>query len=257
MTTGVIRIQPWFLGKHSEQICRDYARLRYSLMPYLYSAAHVGHRTSLPILRPMPLAFPEEVKLADNLSQYMLGESLLVVAFTDQVQLPAGRWIDYWSGKEFTGPMEMTCVYPTNRAGGLFIKAGAIIPYWPEMDYVGEKPVETIKLEVYPEGKSAFTLYEDDGNSLDYLKGAVAETSMQCEATKGRLKLSLEPRAGSYKGMPSRRGYDIRIHTPKPVSVSVNGNQAEWTYDLSAGSVCLSTIEDPLRKTPVVVEIGR
>ena len=225
-------------------------------MPYLYSAAHVGHRTSMPILRPMPLAYPDDVRLANNLSQYMLGDSLLVVAFTDQVQLPTGRWIDYWSGKEYTGPSEMTAAYPTNRAGALFIKAGAIIPYWPEMDYVGEKPVETIMLEVYPEGKSAFTLYEDDGNSLDYLKGAVAETTMQCETAKGRVKVRIEPRAGSYHGMPSRRSYDLRIHAAKPQSVTVNGGQVDWTYEPRTGSVSLTAAEDAARKTPIVVEMG-
>jgi alpha-glucosidase (family GH31 glycosyl hydrolase) len=246
--------QPWFLGKKNEQICHDYARLRYSLMPYLYSAAQIGHRTSLPMLRPMPLAFPEEAALANNLSQYMLGDSLLVVAFTDHVQLPTGRWIDYWSGKEYSGPTELICTYPTNRAGGLFIKAGAIIPYWPEMDYVGEVPVETIRLEVYPDGKSAYTLYEDDGNSLDYLKGAVAETAIQCEATKPLVKLSIEPRAGNYEGMPSRRSYDLRIHTAKPGLVNVNGSKAEWTYE--SGAVCLSATEDTARKAPIVVEVG-
>jgi len=248
--------QPWFLGKKGEQICHDYARLRYSLLPYLYSAAHVGNRTSLPILRPMPLAFPDDVKLANNLSQYMLGDSLLVAAFTDQVQLPAGRWIDYWSGQEYTGPREMTCVYPTNRAGGLFIKAGAIIPYGPEMDYVGESPVETVRLEVYPEGKSTFTMYEDDGNSLDYLKGAVAVTAMQCEVVNDHTKLTVAPRTGSYKGMPARRSYELRIRAAKPGSVTVNGNKTDWTYELATRSVCLTATEETSRKTPILVEIG-
>jgi alpha-glucosidase (family GH31 glycosyl hydrolase) len=124
------------------------------------------------------------------------------------------------------------------------------------MDYVGEKPVETIKLEVYPKGKSAFTLYEDDGNSLDYLKGAVAETSMQCEAIKGHITLTMEPRAGSYKGMPPSRTYDIRIHAAKPVAVAVNGNNAEWRYEPGTGSICLTVTEDASRKTAVVVEVG-
>jgi alpha-glucosidase (family GH31 glycosyl hydrolase) len=246
--------QPWFLGKKTEQLYRDYARLRYSLMPYLYSAAHTGHRTSLPILRPMPLAYPDDAKLADNLSQYMLGDSLLVAAFTDRVQLPEGRWIDYWSGKEYTGPLEMTCTYPANGAGALFIKAGAILPYGPEMDYVGEKPLESIQLEVYPEGKSAFTLYEDDGNSLEYLKGAVAETAIQCDAASGHVKLTISPRAGAYNGMPSRRSYDIRIHAGRPASVAVNGKQAEWTYE--AGTARLAVKEDAARKAPVEIEIS-
>ena len=249
--------QPWFLGKETEQIFRDYARLRYSLMPYLYSAAHAGHRTSLPILRPMPLVYPEDPKLADNLAQYLLGDSLLVVAFTDQVQLPTGRWLDYWTGKEYTGPREMTCVYPTNRAGGLFIKAGAIIPTWPETDYVGEKPVETIGLEVYPEAKSQFTLYEDDGLSLEYLKGAVAETVIRCEAMPNRVRVTIDPRAGTYAGMPVRRGYDLRIHTAKPSSVTINGASATWTYESATGSVRLSATEDAARITPLVVELGR
>ena len=245
--------QPWFLGKKNEDICRQYARLRYSLLPYLYSAAHVGHRTSLPILRPMPLAFPEEAQLADNLNQYMLGDSLLVVAFTDHVQLPAGRWIDYWSGRQYTGPTAMTCAYPTNRAGGLFIKAGAILPYWPEMDYVGERPVETIRLEVYPEGTSAFTLYEDDGNTLEYLNGSVATTVMQCSATPGQLSLTITPRTGSYKGLPSQRTYALRIHTAKPGSVTLNTTPVEWTYE--AGAVRLSAREDAARQSPIVLEM--
>ncbi len=101
--------QPWFLGKQAEAMYRDYARLRYSLMPYIYSAAHVGHRTAMPILRPMPLVYPDDLKLADCTTQYMLGDSLLVTAFTDKVYLPAGRWIDYWSGAEYEGPREMSC----------------------------------------------------------------------------------------------------------------------------------------------------
>jgi alpha-glucosidase (family GH31 glycosyl hydrolase) len=114
----------------------------------------------------------------------MLGDSLLVAAFTDRVRLPAGRWIDYWTGQEYTGPREMACTFPPNRGGPLFIKAGAIIPYWPEMDYAREKLVETIQLQLYPEGVSEFALFEDDGNSLEYLKGAVAKTTIRCAARK-------------------------------------------------------------------------
>ena len=93
--------QPWYLGKETEAMFRDYARLRYSLLPYIYSAAHQGHLTAMPILLPMPLVYPDDPKLADCITEYMLGDSLLVAAFTDTVYLPAGRWIDYWTGKEY------------------------------------------------------------------------------------------------------------------------------------------------------------
>jgi alpha-glucosidase (family GH31 glycosyl hydrolase) len=243
--------QPWFLGKRAEAMFRDYARLRYSLLPYIYSAAHVGHLTSMPILRPMPLVYPDDPKLADCVTEYMLGDSLLVTAFTDRVYLPAGRWIDYWTGVEFEGQREMPCVPPANRAGGLFIKAGAIIPYWPEMDFVGEHPVNTLKLHVYPEGKSDYTLYEDDGNSLAYLKGAVALTRVHCEGGSNSVTLTIEPRQGTYKDMPSRRDYEIWIHSKPAKSLDVNGNKTAGDYDLAAKAMRIDVQEDPARKVAI------
>jgi alpha-glucosidase len=257
-TSCDMQTRPWFLGKQAEAMYRDYARLRYSLLPYIYSAAHVGHRTAMPILRPMPLVYPDDLKLADCTTQYMLGDSLLVAAFADRVYLPAGRWTDYWSGAEYEGPREMPCAYPQNRAGGLFIRAGAIIPYWPEMDYVGEQPVETLKLHVYPEGRSEYTLYEDDSDSLEYLKGAVARTPMRCEAGSGQVTLTIEPRQGTYRGMPSRRGYEVSIHMTRPKTVTVTGGadtpKAQWSYNAEAKTVCLTIAEDSERKAPVVIQ---
>lgn len=250
--------QPWFLGKQTEAIYRDYARLRYSLIPYIYSAAHVGHLTSMPILRPMPLAFPDEVDLANCTTQYMLGDSLLVAAFTDKVRLPAGRWIDYWSGTEHRGPQEMTCSYPKNRAGALFIKAGAIIPYWPQMDYVGEQPVGTLTLHVYPkdDGESEYTLYEDDGDSLEYLQGKIARTRIICHVEDNRVTLAIEPREGDYRAMPATRSYDVLIHMAKPNTVAIPGVKADWTYDADVKAVRLTVTEDPQRKMPVFVRCG-
>jgi len=215
----------------------------------------VGHQTSMPILRPMPLAYPEDPALADNLHQYMLGDSLLVAAFTDRVRLPIGRWIDYWTGREHTGPGEITCTYPANRGGPLFIKAGAIIPYGPEMDYAGEKPVETIQLQIYPEGTSEFTLFEDDGHSLEYLKGAVAKTAIRCTARPDGVVISIEPRTGNHNGMVTKRSYDVRVHTAQPKTVTVNGAKADWRYDTETGSVCLEAMEAPSRNQPLTVSL--
>jgi hypothetical protein len=147
----------------------------------------------------------------------------------------------------------MPCAYPKNRAGGLFVRAGAIIPYWPEMDYVGELPVETLTLHVYPDGKSDYTLYEDDGDSFEYLKGAVARTPIRCDVGQQQVTLTIEPRHGSYRGMPARRGYEVYIHMTRPKTVTVTGGAA-WSYSPEAKTVRLSATEDPERKTPVVVQ---
>ena len=246
--------QPWFLGKKGEAMFRDYARLRYSLLPYIYSAAHEGHRTSMPIVRPMPLMFPDDLKLADCTYEYMFGDSLLVTAFSNKVYLPAGRWTDYWTGTEYQGPKEMPCIYPKDRAGGLFIRAGAIIPYWPETNFVGEEPIDTIKLHVYPEARSEYTLYEDDGDSLEYLKGAVAQTRIRCQAAPDQVSLTIDPRHGAYQDMPAERSYEVWIHQAQPKTVTVNGAQATWNYDQEAKAIHLKISEDPKRKTPVVVQ---
>ncbi|NLH41992.1 MAG: DUF5110 domain-containing protein, partial [Planctomycetes bacterium] len=136
-----------------------------------------------------------------------------------------------------------------NRAGGLFIRAGAILPYWPAMDYVGEQPVETLTLHVYPEGTSDYTLYEDDGDSLEYLRGAVARTQIRCEAEPRRVTLTIAPRDGNYRGMPATRSYEVHIHVAQPKAVTAAG----WSYDASNKTVCLTVVEDPQRKTPIVV----
>jgi alpha-glucosidase (family GH31 glycosyl hydrolase) len=246
--------QPWFLGETNEAVFRDYAQLRYRLMPYIYSAAYAGYATSMPMLRPMPLAYPGEPEFENCTTEYMFGDSLLVTAFTKTVKLPPGRWIDYWTGAEYQGPKEMPYVYPENRGGGLFVKAGAIIPCWLPTSFVGEKPVEQIELEVYPDGESHYQLYEDDGDSLDYQSGACAKTFIRCDAGRNLVRLVIEPRQGTYRGMPAHRTYMIHLHMPKPKSITVNGSPIPINYDAATGVFSVPAAEDGKRKQPLNVE---
>jgi alpha-glucosidase (family GH31 glycosyl hydrolase) len=192
----------------------------------------------------------------------MFGDSLLVTVYTKKAIFPAGRWIDYWTGKEYQGPAEIDYEIPEGHGGGLFIKAGAIIPYWPEMDYVGEKPVGTLDLHVYPEGATHFTLAEDDGLSLAYETGAIARTEIESKANSDGLTLSIAPRAGSYDGMPATRRFNVFVHTVRPGQVQLNGvalseGAQGWQYDSVAGTVRLQIAEDPARKTTQTVRIQR
>ena len=252
-------VQPWFLGEKGCQIYRDYAKLRYRLLPYIYSAAHNGTRTGMPILRPMPLVFPDD-RNADNLThQYMLGDYLLVNAYTDELYLPAGKWIDYWSGKRHEGPKQFKPEIPDNRGGALFVRAGAIIPCSLDdsSDVTGK---ETLGLEIWPEGNSQFTLYEDDGESLEYKSGSLSETFIQCSEDDGKTRLTIHPRKGQYKNMPEKRNFGITIHQGKPAQVSINGkeihqNTEGWEYDSAEGILHLHADEDPGRQYPVIIEL--
>merc|ERR1711959_32148 len=102
----------------------------------------------------------------------------------------------------------------------MFVRAGAIIPMWPEMLFPGEKALDVLTLDVYPAGQSAFTLYEDDGKTREALeKDAFAKTRISCSAgphalsTGGAMQLKVQATQGTYKGQLAARGYSIQIHT--------------------------------------------
>ncbi len=245
---------PWLLGKDLLPVFKEYARLRYRLIPYIYSMAHTAARTGMPIMRAMSLAFPDDPRSDDLINQYLFGDAFLVAAFTDQVHLPAGTWRDFWTGQEHEGPQDLTCQVPADRGGPLFVRAGAIIPHWPDMQYVGEQPVDALSLHVYPHGESAFTLYEDDGTSYAYEEGKVAETRITCRATSDGVDLAIAPRAGAYDGMPERRTFDVWLYAAAaPAEVHVNGAPADWSYDAKRGAVRLQVAEDPDRRQPAEV----
>lgn len=252
--------QPWFLGDKLFPIFSFYAKLRYRLLPYIYSMAHVAARTGLPIMRAMPLVAPDDPKSNERTLQYLLGDAFLTAAFTNKIALPEGRWIDYWTGEVHDGPKEMTCTVPEDRGGPLFVRAGSIIPTWPEVNYVGQRPMDTLGLDVYPCGESSFTLYEDDGITHRYLEGEVAETHIECNSQDDETTLTIGPRSGAYEDMPDNRTFEVRLHHQSaPAEVWLNGVQmsrseeAGWSYDGDAEAVLLTVSEDPDRRTSVQV----
>lgn len=249
---------PWLLGDALLPIFKKYARLRYRLLPYLYSLAHVAARTGMPVLRAMPLAFPDDPRSDDLLHQYLLGDSLLAAAFTDTVYLPSGRWIDYWTGEMHKGCQEIVYTPPPGCGGPLFVRAGAILPNGPEMDYTGQKSWEELTLHLYPHGESAFTLYEDDGVSFGYRDGAVATTQITCRAENAAVHLTLGARNGQYDGIPETRRYALRLYKDAaPESVTVDAETVtEWHYDAGAQAVLLTVPEVPSRPCEVVFRFG-
>jgi hypothetical protein len=169
----------------------------------------------------------------------MFGDALLVAAFTDDIHLPAGTWYNFWTDARHEGPCDLSGSAPADRGGPLFVRAGALIPQWPQLDYIGQKPIESITWDVWPPqpgAASEFTLYEDDGVSFGYRDGAVATTQVGCEAATGRLWLTFAPRQGVYPNMPAPPRHRVRLHAiDEPRSVSIHGVAVEagtaWTYD--------------------------
>lgn len=234
-------MHPFYYAKEEQDIYRFYVKLRYSLAPYIYSMALEAAQNGMPIVRSMPLCFPDDHNCDDMTYQYMFGDNFCVGIFTNEIYLPKGTWTDAWSGEKIVSKGEtFTREYPSNRAGLLFIREGAIIPTQPDVEYLGARPFDRVILKVYPHGDSAYTMLDDDGESYEYENGGIASTLFESHERDGGVDVVVNPVQGSFKGMPSEREYSFRIQRDsRPASVSLNGAAVQdWTYE--DGMVCLS-----------------
>ena len=213
--------QPWYAGDECEEIYTFYARLRYRLIPYIYSSAIECSETGVPMIRPMPLEFQNESECLDLSNQYMLGDYILLSAFTKDVYLPKGQWIDFWTGSLYDGGQWINnYVPPKGRGGAFFIKRGAVVPMWSDRNYVNQYSDETIKIHIYPYGKSRYVFREDDGESLDYRTKMSCHTVIECEELSDKVNVSISDRNGEYDGKPVKRNWEVYIHNcDKPVFV--------------------------------------
>ena len=234
-------MHPFYYAKEEQDIYRFYVKLRYSLAPYIYSMALEAAQNGMPIVRSMPLCFPDDRNCDDMTYQYMFGDNFCVGIFTNEIYLPKGTWTDAWSGEKIVSKGEtFTREYPSDRAGLLFICEGAIIPTQPDVEYLGARPFDRVILKVYPHGDSAYTMLDDDGESYEYENGGIASTLFESHERDGGVDVVVNPVQGSFKGMPSEREYSFRIQRDlRPASVSLNGAAVQdWTYE--DGMVCLS-----------------
>ncbi|OPZ29056.1 MAG: Alpha-xylosidase [Lentisphaerae bacterium ADurb.BinA184] len=134
------------------RICRDYIRLRYRLMPYIYGSAIVCVRDSLPMLRALVIEYPDDLAVRNLSDEFLFGDSLLVApVFSEddgrQVYLPAGVWTDWWTGERIPGGQSLRVEAGLERLP-LYLREGALVPLGPVMNYVDEKPTDEIELVV-------------------------------------------------------------------------------------------------------------
>lgn len=223
---------PWWAGDEMEELFTYYDKLRYRLMPYIYSTAINCNLTGVPVCRAMPVMYDDE-ECENTVCQYMFGDDLLVGAFTDKVYLPRGtKWIDFWTGEVYDGGQTVTTKVPENRGGPLFVRGGAIIATEEPKNFTDCKDAKSLTFEIYPEGRSTRTLYEDDGITLGYENGERTATELCSEMTGDELKFTVGERTGAFDGMCADRTYTARIYSKKdPKSVKVGGAKAGFSRD--------------------------
>lgn len=229
--------QPWTRGEPYTSINREYLKLRERLLPYFYSYAAEAHRSGAPVARSLILEYPDDPNTWDDTTahEFLAGREFLVApVFTDGevrdgIYLPEGTWVDYWTGRLYTGPATVDgYAAPLDRLP-LFVKAGSVVPMWPAgvNNHADVAPDDRLTLDVYPWGPGSFELYEDDGVTREYAAGASSTQSFTVDAPaggRGDVVVRVGERSGSYDGMASARPYEITAHTgTAPRSVTAGG----------------------------------
>jgi alpha-D-xyloside xylohydrolase len=159
--------EPWAFGPEAEAIARQYLKLRYRLLPYLYSEAVRASRSGLPVVRPLVLDYQYDRNVHNVDLQYLFGADVLVAPVVQPdnraaVYLPEGHWVDYWTKRVQHGGRWIDVDAPLNILP-MWVRAGAIIPMGPEMAFVDEKPLDPLTVELYAPGEAGeTTIYDED-----------------------------------------------------------------------------------------------
>lgn len=190
-----------------------YNKLRYRLMPYIYSLAGKTYYDDYTIMRGLPMDFGEDEKVLNIADQFMFGPSILVNPVYEyksrsrQVYLPNNTgWYDFYTGKFFNGGQTITADAPYGNLP-LYIKAGSIIPCGPNIQYVAEKATAPFTIYVFAGADASFSLYEDEGVNFNYEKNQFSHIKFNYnEASK---TLTIADRRGSFNGMQKNRSFNI------------------------------------------------
>jgi len=253
---------------------REAVNRRYALIPYIYTAARQAYDTGISLLRPTYYDYPEAAEAYQYPGQYLFGDALLVAPVTTAldplhhlakkaVWLPEGEWVEWSTGNRFKGPQAIERNYALEDVP-VFAKAGAILPMQPQMKFSNEQPVDPLILTIFPGNAGSTRLYEDAGNSVGYQKNEAAWTTIRTETPDATtLVVRVQAAEGMYPGIPTERGYEIRLfETWPPDSVTCNGrpisyqpdsaSAAGWHYD---GDTLTTVIRVPRMPVSTAVEV--
>lgn len=251
---------------------REAVLLRYSLIPYIYTAARETYDSGSSICTPLYHRYPEIPAAYEFKYEYMFGEALLVAPIaqpidtltmlaSQRIWLPEGTWYEWFTGTRLQGPAIFKRQFALAEIP-LYARAGAIIPMQPEMRNTHEKSVDPLLLTIFPGDSGSTVLYEDDGATSGYQRGEHARTGVRFQSDTEDLTVEVLPVLGSYPGMLEERSLEIRLPgTLPPKSVRCNGKSIEyssettvphWSYD---GDRVTTFIRTPRMRTNERVEV--
>ncbi|AMJ57230.1 MULTISPECIES: TIM-barrel domain-containing protein [Stenotrophomonas] len=246
------RKHPWWFDEPYRSINRDYLKLKMRLTPYMYGLVHEAAQTGAPPVRGLMWDNPQDPHAQDETYKYqfLLGRDLLVApvyrsqaasrGWRRDIHLPAGGWYDYWDGRHLqAGAAGRQLDRPVELATlPVFVRAGAILPMYPEMLFDGEKPLDEVSFDLYPQGESSYTLYEDDGSTRRYQKGESSTQQIRVQAPaqgSGPVQVEIAPVQGEYQGQLAQRRYGLRVlNRSAPKAVQQDGRALPQLADAAA-----------------------
>ena len=226
----------WRFEPAAFEAARAAWRLRYELLPYVYSAARQCHDEAVGLCRPLYYDWPDLDEAYRQPGQYLFGEHLLVAPVCEPINphsglastlvwIPPGEWRHWFTGRVYSGPKHHSITTALNEIP-LFVRAGATIPLAPPAAQNTNAPLDPLVLRVFaaPECAGVVTrLYEDDGLSRGYERGEAAWTEICTECSPTSVRVTVDARIGTFAGIAALRGYELQLLDRRVLAVRVDG----------------------------------
>lgn len=198
-----------------------YNRLRYRLMPYIYTLAARAWLEDYTLMRPLVMDFADDEEVLNIGDQFMCGDALLVCpvyaykARSRELYLPAGLWYDFYTEQPVEGGRRLMVAAPYERSP-LYVRGGQILPMGPAIEHTAQDTQGELIVHVYTGRDASFSLYEDEGTTYDYEQGAYSLIPMSWDEAHERF--TMHERQGSFEGMITERDVTVRLVSPKGVT---------------------------------------
>lgn len=233
-----LKKEVWNFAPEHADILRSTIRQRYALAPYIYTMARKAYDEGISLCRPMYYEWPEASEAYAFRNQYLFGDDILVAPVTApgkegyatvQVWLPEGKWYEWQTGTMLDGGRTVERTFALDEYP-VYVRAGAILPMYGDTVKNLNANDEEILLTFFPGGSGEFSLYEDNGDDKRYA-AEFARTHLKSVRDGNLLTVTVGKRIGAYRGMPAERKFSVKmLASAAPVSVTVDGAKADWTY---------------------------
>ena len=199
--------EPWSFGEKYEKIIKRYIELRYKFITHIYNLFYQSSQTGIPVMRPLIMEFPEDRECQNLSDQFMLGDSIMIAPVYQpdkdkrMLYLPEGKWLDFWTKEVYQGGKHIIVDAPLETMP-IFIKAGSILPLNEKLNYIGEKDIECLELNIFlneDNNLGSYELYDDDGISYDYQKGVYNITEFNYQYTDNQILFNINRLEDNYQ----------------------------------------------------------